>query len=68
MNLKLTTFPATSVEQYDKIYMVRECKMYSVLDVRHSDDTAAIMLDGGVELVLKDVIHPDNMIVLIKEL
>lgn len=68
MRLQLTTFPAKSVEQYDKVYMVRGCVLHSVLDVRHSDEATAIILDGGNELVLKGLVEPEHMIVLIKEI
>jgi len=68
MNLKLTTFPASSIEQYDKLYMIRECRMYSVLEVEHTDEATAIVLDSGYQIALTGIIHPEHLLMLIKEI
>jgi len=68
MTLQLTTFPAKAVEEYDKIYLLDTCTMYSVLSVQNNEDDTIVLMNDNVMLKLSGIIEPIQKMVLIKEI
>jgi len=67
MMLKLTTFPAKAIEPLDRIYLLDDCTMYSVVDVQENEGNTIVLLNEDVMLKLSGIIEPINKIVLIKD-
>ncbi len=68
MILKLTTFTAESIEEYDRIFMIRNNTTYSVLAIEETDDGVHVLLNDNIELLLSGIIEPIHLMVLIKEI